>query len=62
MHGLVYAKSGSMSGVLGYSGYIKGNNGEWYSYAVIVNNFPEEIKRMRPALHKILEALFEKVT
>ncbi len=39
VHGLIYAKSGSMQGVLGYAGYLYSKKGDIIAFAVIANNF-----------------------
>lgn len=38
-HGQIWAKSGSMSGVQCYAGYMHGQDGQWYVFASLINNY-----------------------
>lgn len=57
--GRVWAKSGSMEGVMSYSGYIKSKSGKWLSYCIIVNGFSQKLRTMRIELQDFLEAVYE---
>lgn len=55
--GKIYAKSGSMGGVLTYAGYIN-KKGKWYSFSLLFNNFDSKIKEMKPLAEDLMEELF----
>ncbi len=57
--GRVWAKSGSMGGVLSYSGYIKAKSGKWLSFAVIVNGFTVKHRQVRKHLEDLIEKLYQ---
>jgi D-alanyl-D-alanine carboxypeptidase/D-alanyl-D-alanine-endopeptidase (penicillin-binding protein 4) len=57
--GRVWAKSGSMGGVLSYSGYIKAKSGKWLSFAVIVNGFTVKHREVRKQLEDLIDHLFQ---
>lgn len=50
----LHAKSGSMRGVLCYSGYYKNRRSELVAFAVMVNNFSCETKNVKEAIEKLL--------
>ena len=56
--GRVWAKSGSMSGVLSYSGYVKTKSGKWLSFAVIVNGFTTKHRDIRRQLEDLVEHMY----
>jgi len=57
--GRVWAKSGSMEGIMSYSGYIKTKSGKWMSYSIIVNGFPDKLKKLRTELQDFLEGVYQ---
>ena len=57
--GKIYAKSGSMSGVLCYAGYME-KAGKWYSFSIMMNNFDRKIREMKPLAASIMESLYLK--
>jgi D-alanyl-D-alanine carboxypeptidase/D-alanyl-D-alanine-endopeptidase (penicillin-binding protein 4) len=57
--GRIHAKSGSMEKVLGYSGYIKGNSGETYSFTILVNNFSGKTSATSKRIEKLMLVLLE---
>jgi len=57
--GRVWAKSGSMEGVMSYSGYIKTRSGKWVSYCIVVNGFDQKLTMIRIELQDFLEAVYE---
>ncbi len=50
-------KSGSIGGVLSYTGIIKSKNGEEYTFALIVNNYNGGGNAMRKKMWKLLDVL-----
>lgn len=54
----VWAKSGSMEGILSYSGYVKAKSGKWLSFCVIVNGFPQKIRTIRKHLEDFIESVY----
>jgi len=56
--GRVWAKSGSMKGVLSYSGYVKAKSGKWLSFAIIVNGFTAKHRTIRRHLEDLVEQLY----
>lgn len=54
----VWAKSGSMEGILSYSGYIKAKSGKWVSFCIIVNGFPQKIRTIRKELEDFIENVY----
>ncbi|MBL1280102.1 MAG: D-alanyl-D-alanine carboxypeptidase/D-alanyl-D-alanine-endopeptidase [Fluviicola sp.] len=56
-HGKVHAKSGTMTRIKSYSGYIHSANGKVYAFAIIVNNF----NGSSSAVKKRMAALFNKI-
>lgn len=56
-HGRIHAKSGTMSRIKSYAGYIESVSGTKYTFAIIVNNFDGSAtavkKKMEPLLNNI---------
>ena len=52
-------KSGSMSGVQSYAGYIEKDN-KRYAFAIIVNHWNGERSKLRAEMEKLLNELFKK--
>lgn len=50
-------KSGTMSGVLAYTGIIKSKNGKEYAFALIVNNYDGAASAMRKKMWQLLDEL-----
>jgi D-alanyl-D-alanine carboxypeptidase/D-alanyl-D-alanine-endopeptidase (penicillin-binding protein 4) len=50
-------KSGSISGVRAYTGYIKSSTGEEYTFAFIVNNFDGTSSAIMQKMFTVLNAL-----
>ena len=57
--GRVWAKSGSMAGVLAYSGYAKDKNGRMLAFSIIVNHHQESTANMRNEVVRWLEKIVE---
>lgn len=53
----MYVKSGYITRVRSYAGYVKAKNGKWIAFAVIVNNYNCSASQMRVKLEKILKEL-----
>lgn len=56
--GYVWAKSGSMNGVISYAGVLKTKAGRWLSFVVIINGFEEKYKEVRPHLETFIHQLY----
>jgi D-alanyl-D-alanine carboxypeptidase/D-alanyl-D-alanine-endopeptidase (penicillin-binding protein 4) len=50
-------KSGSINGVVSYTGYIKGKNGNNYTFAFVVNNYDGSANTVRQKMWKLLGEL-----
>ena len=50
----VHAKSGTMSKVRAYAGYVDGKTGKRYTFAFIINNFEGSSINMRKKMEKIM--------
>lgn len=57
LQGKVRLKSGSMSGVKGYAGYVE-KGGKYYAVALLVNNYTLEGRQLNKAIENLLLALF----
>jgi len=55
----VFLKSGSMTGVLNYAGYIINKKGETMCVAIMTNNFICKTKDLRPKLEKLIYLITE---
>ena len=49
----LYLKSGSMTGVTAYAGYML-KSGKWYALAIMVNGYSAKNREMRPLIEKII--------
>lgn len=58
--GHVWLKSGSMEGVLSYTGLVHAKNDQWYSFSIIVNGFTAPSTQVRASLEKIITAIYAK--
>ena len=50
-------KSGTIGGVLGYTGYQKASDGQEYTFALLVNNYQGPAGQMRQRMFKLLDVL-----
>lgn len=50
-------KSGTIGGVLGYTGYQKSSDGQEYTFALLVNNYQGPAGQMRQRMFKLLNVL-----
>lgn len=57
--GHIWAKSGSMNGVLSYSGYVKSKSGKWLSFSIIANGHSENNRKVRPYMEQFMIKLYE---
>jgi D-alanyl-D-alanine carboxypeptidase/D-alanyl-D-alanine-endopeptidase (penicillin-binding protein 4) len=55
----IFLKSGSMTGVLNYAGYIVNKKGETMCVAIMTNNFICKTKDLRPKLEKLVYLISE---
>ena len=61
LHGRVHAKSGTISHVRSYAGYIESESGETYTFAIIVNKASCKSRVTRGQIEKYLLAVYEKI-
>jgi len=59
LKGNVAAKSGSMTGVLAYVGYLTAASGRQLGFAILVNNFEQPTYQIRQAIVKQLTAVYK---
>ncbi len=57
--GRVFAKSGSMSRVLSYTGFIKNKRGTWVSFSIIVNGFNKKHNVVRKKLEAMMTDIYK---
>jgi len=50
-------KSGTISGVVSYTGYIKGTNGDEYTFSFVINNYDGKANDVRQKMWKLLGIL-----
>ena len=50
-------KSGSIGGVLSYTGFIKSKKGDEYTFAFIINNYDGAGSEVRKKMWKLLDIL-----
>lgn len=55
--GRVYAKSGTMNRIKSYAGYVQGKSGNWYSFAIILNNYNCSNASAVDSIEKIMVAI-----
>jgi D-alanyl-D-alanine carboxypeptidase/D-alanyl-D-alanine-endopeptidase (penicillin-binding protein 4) len=55
----IFAKSGSMEKVLGYSGFVKSKSGETYSFSLLINNYTGKPTQTIQRVEKIMIMLTE---
>jgi len=53
-HGKVIAKSGSFNNVIGYSGYLKTNEGELLPFSLLINNYECSFAEIRKEIERVL--------
>ncbi|MFT3738611.1 MAG: D-alanyl-D-alanine carboxypeptidase/D-alanyl-D-alanine-endopeptidase [Breznakibacter sp.] len=52
--GRVFAKSGTISGVVAYAGYFRNRSGQWCAFSVIVNNSLKSTSQLRYAIDTLV--------
>lgn len=55
--GRVYAKSGTMNRIKSYAGYVQGKSGDWYAFAIILNNYNCSNASAVDSIEKIMVAI-----
>ncbi|MEE9440180.1 MAG: D-alanyl-D-alanine carboxypeptidase/D-alanyl-D-alanine-endopeptidase [Saprospiraceae bacterium] len=53
-----YLKSGSMGGVLSYTGYFRSQGGKWYSFSIIINNHAVSNTKIRRKIEEVCEIIY----
>jgi len=53
----IHAKSGSLSNVRCYAGYVERGNGEYYYFAILTNNYPARASKMQVGVEEFLGSL-----
>lgn len=56
-HGHMKAKSGSMTRIKSYAGYIEGKNGSTYAFALIVNNYTCSSSALKQKMEKVFNQI-----
>ena len=56
-HGRIAAKSGSMTRIRSYSGYVDSKTGKHYAFAIIVNNFDGSSSTLKARIETLLNAI-----
>lgn len=54
VRGRVFAKSGTINGVVAYAGYFKNQSGHWCAFSVIVNNSLKTTQQLRFAIEALV--------
>lgn len=57
--GRVWLKSGSMEGVLTYSGYFKSKSGVWHTFSIMVNGHTQKNRQIRKKLEECILAMYK---
>lgn len=57
--GKVWLKSGSMTGIQSYSGYLQTKSGKWLSFSVIINGFSAKGSVVRRKLNDLIQEIYE---
>ena len=58
--GYIYGKTGTLSGVVAFSGYLYTKKGKLLIFSTLVNNHQASATEVRKAVEKFLQALREK--
>jgi len=58
--GRIFLKSGSMEGIMSYSGFLKSKSGKWHSFCIIVNGYEVPNRRMRQHLESLMTLIYNK--
>jgi D-alanyl-D-alanine carboxypeptidase/D-alanyl-D-alanine-endopeptidase (penicillin-binding protein 4) len=56
--GRVFAKSGLISGVRSYAGYMVSESGKWYAFDIMTHNSACGAQQVRKKLEQLLETLY----
>ncbi len=59
LRGRIFLKSGSMEGIMSYSGYMKSKSGRWHSFCIMVNGYELSNRKMRPQLEKVMNIIYD---
>lgn len=57
--GKIWLKSGSMEGVLSYSGYFKSQSGIWHTFSIMLNGHTQKNRQMRKKLEECILAMYK---
>ena len=55
----IHAKSGSLSGVRCYAGYVEREDGEIWTFAILTNNYSVKTSAMQPGIEAFLESMIK---
>ena len=57
--GHVWAKTGTLSGISGLTGYVTSNNNENYVFSILIQNFPGDSSEAKALEDELVKAIVE---
>jgi D-alanyl-D-alanine carboxypeptidase/D-alanyl-D-alanine-endopeptidase (penicillin-binding protein 4) len=60
LKGSLYAKTGTLSGVVSLSGFLRTRKGRWLVFSIIINNHRRQSQEMRSLIERLLHQIWEK--
>jgi D-alanyl-D-alanine carboxypeptidase/D-alanyl-D-alanine-endopeptidase (penicillin-binding protein 4) len=58
--GKIYAKTGTLNGVVALSGFLTTNKGKQYIFSIMVNGYQSSAASIRKSIEKFITAIIEK--
>jgi D-alanyl-D-alanine carboxypeptidase/D-alanyl-D-alanine-endopeptidase (penicillin-binding protein 4) len=56
----VYAKAGTLSGVIALSGYVQADSGRWLIFSLLVNNHRQPTRLIRQQMETLLKDIMKR--